>query len=488
MTDINKQPTQTGGTEIFIRMFRAVLVLLVTGAIAFFVYGNTVHEGARFPFRLGLDLAGGSQLTYTADVSKIAPNEVPALMEVLRQVIEKRINVFGVSEPNVQVEKSSVVSGTESHRLIVELPGVTNVDEAIKNIGQTPLLEFKLVDQNVIAAEQSVAALEASAASSSVTASGTGKAVIGNVTVNGEKVADMNPYIDTGLTGRYLDSAMLEFSGGNGGRLANEPVVSIVFDEEGAKLFEKITRENVGGNLAIFLDGEILSSPRINEAISGGKAIISGGFKADEAKALAQNLSFGALPVPIALSSTQTIGGALGEEALGAGVYAGVLGFVLLSVFMILWYRVPGVVAVVALGIYVVLMLALFQLIPVVITAAGIAGLILSVGLAVDANVLIAERIKEELLAGKDIEHAITEGFARAWLAIRDSNIAHIIAAVVLFWFGTSLIKGFALVFGLGVVVSMLSAITISRTLLLALPINAGTKLGRFMLGSGFFK
>lgn len=486
MSDNNKKPVPTAGTEIFIRIFRAIFVLIISGAIAWFVYGNLAHDGARFPFRFGLDLAGGSQLTYTADVSKIAPTEVPALMEVLRQVIEKRINVFGVSEPNVQVEKSSVVAGTESHRLIVELPGVTDIDEAVKNIGQTPLLEFKLIDQQALAAQQAAANL-VDTASSSVSASGS-VATLGNLKLNGESVADINPYKDTGLTGRYLSSAMLEFTGGSGGRLANEPVVSIVFNDEGAKLFEKITRENVGGNLAIFLDGEILSSPRINEAISGGKAIISGGFKADEAKALAQNLSFGALPVPIALTSTQTIGGALGEQALGAGVYAGVLGFVLLSVFMILWYRVPGMVAVVALAIYVIIMLALFQLIPVVITAAGIAGLILSVGLAVDANVLIAERIKEELMAGKDIEHAITEGFARAWLAIRDSNIAHIIAAVVLFWFGTSLIKGFALVFGIGVVVSMLSAITISRTLLLALPINAKTKLGHFMLGSGFFK
>ncbi len=218
------------------------------------------------------------------------------------------------------------------------------------------------------------------------------------------------------------------------------------------------------------------------------KAVISGGFTPDEARNLAQNLSFGALPVPIELQSTQTIGSTLGEEALKSGVYAGVLGFVLLSLFMILWYRLPGVIAVVALFIYVVLMLALFQLIPVVITAAGIAGLILSVGLAVDANVLIAERIKEELIAGKDVHHAISEGFSRAWLAIRDSNIAHIIAAVVLFWFGTSLIKGFALVFGLGVVVSMLSAITISRTLLIALPIKTDTKIGRFLMGSGFLK
>lgn len=155
---------------------------------------------------------------------------------------------------------------------------------------------------------------------------------------------------------------------------------------------------------------------------------------------------------------------------------------------MILWYRLPGIIAAVALFIYVVLMLALFQLIPVVLTAAGIAGLILSVGLAVDANVLIAERIKEELKAGKSVNEAIKEGFKRAWLAIRDSNIAHIIAALVLFWFGTSLIKGFALVFGLGVIVSMLSAITISRTLLIALPIKTDNKIGKFLMGSGFFK
>lgn len=464
-------------TEQFLRIFRAVGVLAITVAIGFFVYNNLHNDQARFPFRFGLDLAGGSQLTYSADVSKIPESEVPELMETLRVVIEKRINVFGVSEPNVQVEKSSVVAGTNAHRLIIELPGITDVDKAVEEIGKTPLLEFKLVDEKAMAAQQATASL----ASTSMPG-----AEISNVKVNGEAVKD--PFIDTGLTGRYLKSAALEFSGNKGGRLANEPIVSIVFNDEGAELFEKITREHVGESLAIFLDGQVISSPRINEAIAGGKAIISGGFTPEEARSLAQNLNFGALPVPITLESTQTIGGALGEEALHAGVYAGFVGFILLTIFMILWYRLPGVIAVVALGIYVILMLALFQLIPVVITAAGIAGLILSVGLAVDANILIAERIKEELLAGKDTQEAIAEGFGRAWLAIRDSNIAHIIAACVLFWFGTSLIKGFALVFGLGVVVSMLSAITISRTLLLALPIKASTKLGHFLMGSGFLK
>jgi protein-export membrane protein SecD len=189
--------------------------------------------------------------------------------------------------------------------------------------------------------------------------------------------------------------------------------------------------------------------------------------------------------VPIELASTQTIGATLGEEAVQAGLIAGVVGFLALAVFMIFWYRLPGVVAVLSLLIYVVLMLALFKLIPVVLTAAGIAGFILSVGLAVDANVLIAERIKEELRDGKKVEDAIAEGFSRAWLAIRDSNIAHIIVGVILFWFGTALIKGFALVFVIGVFVSMFSAITISRTLLIALPINVENKIGKFLMSSG---
>lgn len=481
MSNKNKGP-KNERTEAFIRVFRAVLVLLITGYIGFFVYSNAVGGSmAKFPFRLGLDLAGGSQLTYVADVSKIKEADVPALMEVLRTVIEKRVNVFGVSEPNVQVEKSSIVASNQQHRLIVELPGVTDIKQAIDSIGKTPTLEFKLVDQQKLAAQQALSQLSSSTASSG--------AKISNVQLNGESIdASSSPYIDTGLTGRYLTSAALEFTSGKTTGLSNEPVVAINFNPEGAKLFEDITKSHVGQNLAIFLDGQLISAPRINEAIAGGKAVISGNFTPEDARKLAQNLNFGALPVPIELASTQTIGGALGEQALGAGIKAGIIGFILVSIFMILWYRVPGVVAVVALVIYLVLMLALFQLIPVVITAAGIAGLILSVGLAVDANVLIAERIKEELRAGKPSDEAIAEGFSRAWLAIRDSNIAHIIAATVLFWFGTSLIKGFALVFGIGVLVSMLSAITISRTLLIALPFKATSKIGHFLLSSGFFK
>ncbi len=472
MADTSHDSKKEG--EGFVRVFRALVVVVLGILLGYFVYTTTLNTESKYPFKFGLDLAGGSQLTYVADVSNIEPSEVPELMGVLREVVERRVNTFGVSEPNVQVERGSAVAeGGSTQRLIVELPGVTDIDEAIKQIGQTPLLEFKLVDQEALAAEQAVQNM----------ASGT-NAGVSNVTVNGEAI---EPYKDTGLTGRYLERAELVFNNSQSG-LSNEPIVSISFNEEGADLFEQITRDNTGELLAIFLDGELVSSPRINEPIAGGQAVISGQFDIEEARLLVRNLNFGALPVAIKLDTTQTIGSSLGEEALNAGVRAGVIGFALLSLFMILWYRLPGVIAVLALIMYVIMMLALFKIIPVVLTAAGIAGLILSIGLAVDANILIAERIKEELREGKSVEDAIKAGFDRAWLAIRDSNIAHIIAGVILFWFGTSLIKGFALVFSIGVIVSMVSAISISRTLLIIIPVSARTKLGHFLMSSGISK
>ncbi len=452
-------------------MFRAFAVLVCAGVLGYFVYATTIDQNSPHAFKLGLDLAGGSHLVYEADVSALKPEEVPDLMNVLREVVERRINTFGVSEPVVQVERSSFVSDVRSERLVVELPGVTDLNEAVKQIGKTPLLEFKLVDKDAAAAN--------AAAQKAIT----------DAKANGSEVPDTavekDPFIATELTGRYLKNAELVFGNGNGGGLSNEPIVSITFNDEGAALFEKITGENVGEQLAIFLDGTLMSSPTINEAIKGGKAIISGSFTPEEARELVRNLNFGALPVAIKLASTQTIGSSLGDSALQAGVHAGVVGFIILAIFMILWYRLPGIVSVLALLVYITIMLALFKLIPVVLTAPGIAGFILSVGLAVDANVLIAERMKEELRSGKKINEAIKEGFSRAWLAIRDSNIAHIIVGVILFWFGTALIKGFALVFTIGVFVSMFSAITISRTLLIALPINADSKVGKFLMGSG---
>ena len=447
--------------QSLIRAFYALLAVGFGVVIAIFVWQNATFAEPKFPFKLGLDLAGGSHLVYEADVSEIDPIEVPELMNVLRDVIERRVNIFGVSEPIVQVEQSSFVAEEQVERLVVELPGVTDVTTAIEEIGKTPLLEFKLVDQNALTAT-------------------------GTATTSSES----EEFIYTGLTGRYLESAQLEFMGQNQqGGLANEPIVAISFNGEGAELFEQITAENVGEQLAIFLDGDLISAPRINERIGGGSAIISGGFSPDEARDLAQNLNFGALPVPITLQSTQTVGASLGEEVLEKGTKAGVIGLSLVIVFMLFWYRVPGLVAGIALLMYVATMLALFQVIPVTLTAAGLAGFVLSLGMAVDANVLVFERMKEEFRSGKGSRESAQVGFKRAWSAIRDGNITSLLSAIILFWFGTSMVKGFALVFGIGVVVSMLSAILVTRTLLLALPeaTKDGSKLG-WLYNSGIKK
>lgn len=433
----------------------AVFILVLGLVVGYFVYQSEAAPSS-FAFKLGLDLKGGTHLVYQADLSEVASGEEADAMSSLRDVVERRTNLFGVAEPLVQIERSGALGTGAANRLIVELPGITDVAEAVKAIGATPLLEFKLVVQGF---EQNIILEDGS----------------------------LNPdaFVDTGLTGRYLERASLQFGDGSGTGLQNEPVVLITFNGEGSELFAKITSSNVGRLLAIFLDGELQSAPIIRQEITGGSAVISGNFAPDEARELVRNLNFGALPVPISLVSTQTIGAALGEEATQAGVFAGVVGLIAVAVFLMLWYRLPGIVAATALLLYIILMLALFKLVPVVLTAAGIAGFILSIGLAVDANILIFERMKEELRAGKNLERAIQEGFSRAWLAIRDSNITHIIAGVILFWFGTSLIEGFALVFTVGTIVSMISAITISRTFLLALRFRE-SRLARVLFGSGF--
>jgi preprotein translocase subunit SecD len=446
---------------MFALRYTAVLILIVASALGFFIYKTSTpaYQAAqgKFAFKLGLDLSGGTQLVYDADISKVPAANVNDSLTALQTVIERRVNAFGVSEPVVQLEQGGAL-GNGTHRLIVELPGITDVNQAIKLIGQTPTLDFKLINKGY-------------EASTTITLP------------NGTTVINPAAFTDTGLTGEFLASASLQFGNGSGA-LSSAPVVQVNFNQQGAKLFAQITDANVGRQLGIFLDGQLISAPTIQQKIDGGTAVISGNFSAETAKSLATNLNLGALPVPIKLDTTETIGATLGSEALHAGLFAGMVGFIVLSIFMILWYRLPGVVAVLSLVIYSVLMLSVFKLF-VVITAAGMAGFILSIGLAVDANVLIAERMKEELAAGKSAEAAIREGFTRAWSAIRDSNIAHLIAAVILFWLGTSIIRGFALVFGLGVFISLLSAIIISRTFLLSLGVNANSKVGRFLMRSG---
>lgn len=446
----------------------ALIILILAGGIAFFVFKseprlNSNFESShsffkKFPFRLGLDLSGGSHLIYKADVSALKGAEVSASMEALRDVIERRVNLFGVSEPVVQVQESGFALGGDE-KLIVDLPGVTDVEKATEMIGQTPLLEFKT--ERPADSPQEV-----------------------KIGADGKAVLDLSSqFVNTELTGRYLKKATLEFDANT-----REPKVGLQFDDTGTKLFAQITKANVGKMVAIYLDGSPISTPVVREEITGGQASISGNFTPTEAKLLVGRLNSGALPVPISLLSRQTIGATLGDSAMNAGVKATIIGFLFVALFLILWYRLPGLIASISLLIFISIMLALFKLIPVTLTAAGIAGFIISIGIAVDANVLIFERVKEELRSGRTIVDAISFGFSRAWLSIRDSNISNIITAIILFWFGTSLIKGFALTLGMGVLVSMFSAITITRVFLGAISFIGESRVARFLFSSGLSK
>ncbi|MBD3281402.1 protein translocase subunit SecD, partial [Candidatus Uhrbacteria bacterium] len=269
------------------------------------------------------------------------------------------------------------------------------------------------------------------------------------------------PFKRTELTGKQLEHAQIEFNPRSGA-----PEVGLQFNDEGADLFAEITRENVGNPVAIYLDGEPISVPTVNQEILGGRAVITGNFTVSEAKLLAQRLQAGALPVPIELIAQQTVGASLGKDSVSSSLVAGMYGFLLVALFMLLMYRVPGIIAILSLTIYASIVFAIFKTIPVTLTLSGIAGLILSVGMAVDANVLIFERLKEELKGKKPFSTAIEEAFRRAWPSIRDGNLTTLISCTVLFWFTSSVVKGFALTLGIGVVISMFTAIVITRNLL----------------------
>ena len=421
--------------------FWAVIIVAIAIVAGFFVWNSEKADSSQ-KFKLGLDLSGGTHLVYKADTSKIAAADVSSAMQSLRDVIERRVNLFGVSEPIVQIEEGGVFGNSSGEqRLIVELPGVTDVAEAIKRIGETPVLEFKLLSKDAQ----------------------------DKITAGQEKIDTTNSsgmFLDTGLTGRSLMKASIQFDQNSG----NKPIIGLKFNQEGADLFSKITKENVGSILGIFLDGNLIEAPSIKEEITGGQAVITGDFTPDGAKQIVRDLNYGALPMPISLISTETIGATLGDQAVNASVKAGLYAFIVVALFLVAWYRFKGLVAVLALAIYTVINLVLFKLIPVTLTSAGIAGFILSIGMAVDANILIFERTKEELKRGKNKHDALKEGFHRAWSSIRDSNLSSIITAVILYYFAsTPVIKGFALVFLIGVLVSMFSAVTASRTILFAI-------------------
>lgn len=424
--------------------FWAIIIIAASIMLGYWIWNSQVTGSNKF--KLGLDLSGGTHLVYRADTTVIAKSDISDAMDTLRDIIERRVNMFGVSEPIVQVEQGGVLGGDiKEQRLIVELPGVTDINEAIKKIGETPILEFKLLSA---AGEQQIKNSNKD-----------------QQTIN-QLINAPDMFVETGLTGRMLKRASIQFDQ----TMGSKPIIGLKFNEEGSQLFAKITRENIDRVLGIFLDGNLIEAPYIKEEITGGEAVITGDFTVDQAKQVVRDLNYGALPMPISLVSTETIGATLGDKAIDASVKAGIYAFIVVALFLIIWYGSRGLVAALALAIYTVINLALFKLIPVTLTAAGIAGFILSIGMAVDANILIFERTKEELKRGKDKISALKEGFHRAWTSIRDSNLSSIITAVILYYFAsTPVIRGFALVFFIGVLVSMLTAITISRTILFAL-------------------
>ncbi len=638
------------------RSYLVVFFLLLAGIVAGFYdaaeyipFSFPLKENFKArPFHLGLDLVGGTHLVYEADTKAIPSSDRGDALEGVRDVIERRVNSLGVSEPVIQVARVG-----DTWRVVADLAGVKEVKEAIRLIGETPILEFKelnndppppldveqkkKIQENNLKAKKSaeeilttlklgktdflalakeksedVESKEKGGDIGFVRSDTSGKEVLftaaqkvgvgklvstvvetdagyhvvrveeaGNdpevqarhilicykgasrceketskedakkqidelkkqatpenflelakknstepgadasggdlgwfprgrmvkafedsvFTLKKSTISDVvetefgyhiilksdersvptlhlrhilfkklqetdvrgapDQWKNTALSGKQLTRAQLEFDPNT-----SSPNIGIEFSEEGAKLFEEITGRNIDKPVAIFLDKNPISVPRVQQKISGGKAVITGQFTIDEAQLLARRLNAGALPVPITLMSQSTIGPTLGHISLLASVRAGLIALLLVALFMIVFYRLPGLIAVIALCFYTAFLLALFRLIPVTMTLSGIAGFILSLGMAVDANILIFERMREELRSGKPILSSIDEAFKRAWPSIRDGNITTLLASAILFWFSTSLIRGFALVLGLGVLMSMFSALTITRHLL----------------------
>ncbi|MGE5707996.1 MAG: protein translocase subunit SecD [Bacteroidota bacterium] len=392
---------------------RKILLLVVT----FLVLGSLfiLQDRQHFPTKLGLDIQGGMQIVLEAKDTK----DIKVTREVMTSVIavvRNRVDAFGVAEPLIQRKGD--------RQVIVELAGIKDPERARRLIGRTAQLEFM---------EQV-------------------KGKDGKVT-----------WKPTGLTGSMLKNAKAEPGSGFG---QGGWVVSIAFDRQGAQLFGQLTSRLVGQPLGIALDGQIISSPNVNEPILQGTAQISGDFTAQAAQDLAIQLKAGSLPVPLVEIENRTVGPTLGQDTVTHSIRAGIIGFILVALFMLFTYRLPGLVADIALAIYTVLVLAIFHLIPITLTVPGIAGFVLSIGMAVDANVLIFERTKEELKRGRTLYSAIEIGFKRAFTSIFDSNMNTLLTCAVLYYFGTGLVRGFALTLALGVIVSLFTAISVTRALL----------------------
>jgi len=378
-------------------------------------------------FQPGLDLQGGVQAVLEADMSQIDPSLYNDALDSVKNVIERRVNFLGVTEPNIY---SSV--NNDKYRIVIELPGVTDTQKVVELLGQTAQLDFR--EENPDAKDP--------------------------------KGTDL--WLKTDLTGKYLKRAQVGFDPRTGA-----PQVQLSFDEKGKELFAAITQRNINKRLAIFLDETPITAPTVNTAILDGEAVISGQFTLDEAKDYAIQFNAGALPAPVSIISQKNIGPTLGQDTVNKSIFAGLIGLLLVAVFMVINYRLLGVFSIIGLVIYGSLTVAIYKFVPITLTLSGIAGFILSIGMAVDSNILIFERIREELRMGKDTFSAISIGFTRAWDSIRDANTATLITVFLLFnpmnWdflVTSGTVRGFALTLGLGVLLSLLTGVVLSKTLI----------------------
>ena len=405
-------------------------------------------------FLFGLDLQGGAYLLYEAELEDISSSEREERMSGIRDLLEKRINLYGVGESTIQVR---------GDRISVEIPGAHDLDEAIDMIGETPFLDFRELSEEMERVQQEKwDEIENYFGKTAMEITFEDLMELQDGAVENWEIVLESPYKETGLTGAHLDSARVIIN-----QITQEPVIGLSFNKEGAALFAEITERNIGRPLATFLDDRILQEATVQEKISGGEAQISGGFSVEEAYKVARDLRVGALPVPINLISQQSIGPSLGEDSLNTSIMAGIFGFALVASFMIIFYRFLGVFAVLSLGIYALFVIFLFKAIPVTLTLSGIAGFLLSVGMAIDANILIISRIREELRDGKSLKKSIEEGYKNAWSSIRDGNLTTLIVAIILFFITTSFVRGFAVTLILGILVSLLCSMIIKRGLLI---------------------
>lgn len=449
-------------------LLAAAIYIVIPGNRVSFTLGDFSVDWVS-EVRQGLDLQGGLRVLLEVDVPADQAVEATALQSA-QLIVAQRVNALGVAEPIVQTQGD--------RRIVVELPGVSDPQQAVATIRSTALLQFVPIPAgsfpplagsqvNVICPDTTRINCGRTGTPTEVVAAAVTPVQAAPVLTDSTNLTETAsvPSFNALMTGAALQEAVVTRDPQNGGW-----VIQFTLKPEGTALFAEYTTRHVGESLAIVLDGVVLSAPVVNSPITEGSGIISGGFTQQGANQLALQLRYGSLPVPLRVANSLEVGPTLGQDSLRKSVLAGVVGLSAIALFMLLYYRVPGVVAVVALSMYAVLVFALFILIPVTLTLPGIAGFILSVGVAVDANILIFERMKEELRAGRALERAVEVGFSRAWSSIRDSNISTLITCGILYWFGgsfgASIVQGFALTLAIGVGVSLFTAIVVTRTIL----------------------